>query len=81
VDTYLRVVATSLTHGGAGFNRILIVNGMAAMRPRNRFLSEWMADHPGVRINFTLVERAKTWAQVIGDRSCRLTRLVDGKFP
>ena len=82
VDTYLRVVGDILdAMAEQGFKRILIVNGHGGNAPAQSLAVEWMSDHPEIRIKFHNWWNApKTWAQVLGDRSCRVTRLVDGKF-
>ena len=66
VETYLRVVKEildSLAH--SGFRRILIVNGHGGNSPADALATEWMMDHPGVRVKFHNWWNApKTWAQV-----------------
>ena len=66
VDTYLRMVTDILDAlAEQGFKRILIVNGHGGNSPAQSFASEWMADHPGIRIEFHNWWNApKTWAQV-----------------
>jgi creatinine amidohydrolase len=67
VDTYLRVVGDILNAmAEQGFKRILIVNGHGGNTPAQSLVSEWMADHPGLRIKFHNWWNApKTWAQVL----------------
>jgi creatinine amidohydrolase len=67
VDTYLHVVGDILkAMAEQGFKRILIVNGHGGNTPAQSLVSEWMADHPGLRIKFHNWWNApKTWAQVL----------------
>jgi len=67
VDTYLRVVGDILkAMTEQGFKRILIVNGHGGNTPAQSLVSEWMADHPGLRIKFhNWWSAPKTWAQVL----------------
>jgi creatinine amidohydrolase len=66
VETYLRVVGDILkTMAEQGFKRILLVNGHGGNTPAQSLASEWMADHPGIRIKFHNWWNApKVWAQV-----------------
>ncbi|HEY2103972.1 MAG TPA: creatininase family protein [Chthoniobacterales bacterium] len=66
VETYLRVVGDILNAmEEQGFRRILLVNGHGGNSPAQSFASEWMADHPDVRIKFHNWWNApKVWAQV-----------------
>jgi creatinine amidohydrolase len=66
VETYLRVVRDILDNlAEQGFKRILIVNGHGGNSPAQGFVGEWMADHPGVTVQFHNWWNApKTWAQV-----------------
>ena len=82
VDTYLRVVGDILdAMAEQGFKRILIVNGHGGNAPAQSLAGEWMADHPGDSDQVSqLVECAENLGPSHGDRSCRVTRLVDGKF-
>jgi len=67
VDTYLHVVGDILNAmAEQGFKRVLIVNGHGGNTPAQSLVSEWMADHPGLRIKFHNWWNApKTWAQVL----------------
>lgn len=67
VDTHLRVVGDILdAMAEQGFKRILIVNGHGGNAPAQSLVSEWMADHPGVRIKFHNWWNApKTWAETL----------------
>jgi creatinine amidohydrolase len=67
IDTYLQVVRDILdAMAEQGFKRILIVNGHGGNTPAHSLVSEWMADHPNVRIKFHNWWNApKTWAQVL----------------
>jgi creatinine amidohydrolase len=66
VETYLRVVGDILkAMAEQGFKRILLVNGHGGNTPAQSLASEWMADHPGIRIKFHNWWNApKAWAQV-----------------
>jgi creatinine amidohydrolase len=66
VETYLRVVGDILkAMAEQGFKRILLVNGHGGNTPAQSLVSEWMADHPGIRIKFHNWWNApKVWAQV-----------------
>jgi creatinine amidohydrolase len=67
VETYVRVVRDildSLAH--SGFQRILLVNGHGGNVPADALATEWMADHPGVRVKFHNWWNApRTWAKVL----------------
>jgi len=66
VDTYMSILRDILDAlAEQGFKRILIVNGHGGNTPAQGLASEWMADHPGVRIKFHNWWNApKVWAQV-----------------
>ena len=66
VETYMSILRDILdTMAEQGFKRILIVNGHGGNTPAQGLVSEWMADHPGVRIKFHNWWNApKVWAQV-----------------
>ena len=66
VETYLRLVQDVLESlVSSGFRRILLVNGHGGNAPANALATEWMADHPEVRINYHEWWRApQTWARV-----------------
>ena len=66
VGTYVSVVRDLLDNLAVyGFKRILIVNGHGGNQPAQGLISEWMADHPGVRVQFHNWWNApKTWAKV-----------------
>jgi creatinine amidohydrolase len=51
VETYLRLVEDVLDAlAGAGFRRILLVNGHGGNAPAGAFAVEWMAANPGTRV-------------------------------
>ncbi len=53
LDTYQRIVADILDSvAGAGFTRILFVNGHGGNIPGGSILEEWMNDHPGVAVKW-----------------------------
>jgi creatinine amidohydrolase len=53
LDTYQRIVADILDSlAGAGFTRILFVNGHGGNIPGGSILQEWMNDHPGVVVRW-----------------------------
>jgi creatinine amidohydrolase len=53
LDTYRRIVADILESlAGAGFTRILFVNGHGGNTPGGSILQEWMNDHPGVTVKW-----------------------------
>ena len=66
IETYMRLVRDildSLYH--SGFRRILIVNGHGGNSPADALATEWMADHPAVRVKFHNWWNApQTWAAV-----------------
>ena len=66
VDTYLRVITDILDSlAGAGFRRILLVNGHGGNAPGAARAVEWMAEHPGVRVKVHNWWNAPaTWAKV-----------------
>ncbi len=66
VQTYLAIVRDILDGmAEQGFKRILLVNGHGGNAPAQGLISEWMADHPGIRIKFHNWWNApKVWAQV-----------------
>jgi creatinine amidohydrolase len=67
VETYLSVVRDILDClAGSGFRRILLVNGHGGNAPVQGLLSEWMADHPGMRVRLHNWWNApRTWAKVM----------------
>ncbi|HEV2386530.1 MAG TPA: creatininase family protein [Candidatus Acidoferrales bacterium] len=53
LDTYQRIVADILESlAGAGFTRILFVNGHGGNIPGGSILQEWMNDHSGVAVKW-----------------------------
>jgi creatinine amidohydrolase len=66
VETYMSILRDVLDSlAGAGFKRILIVNGHGGNVPGLGLVREWMADHPGLRVKFhNWWESPKVWAQV-----------------
>lgn len=66
VSTYamiLRDILDSLAQ--SGFKRIVLVNGHGGNAPAGHCASEWMADHPGVKVKLHDWWRApRTWAKV-----------------
>ncbi len=66
VETYTSILRDILdAMAEQGFKRVLIVNGHGGNTPAQGLTSEWMADHPGVRIKFHNWWNApKVWAQV-----------------
>ena len=65
VETYMSILRDILdAMAEQGFKRILIVNGHGGNIPAQGLVSEWMAEHPGVRIKFHNWWNApKVWAQ------------------
>jgi creatinine amidohydrolase len=66
VATYMSVLRDILdAMAEQEFRRILIVNGHGGNTPAQGFIGEWMADHPGARIEFhNWWSAPKVWAQV-----------------
>lgn len=66
VETYMSILRDILDAlAEQGFKKILIVNGHGGNIPAQGLVSEWMADHPGVRVKFHNWWNApKVWAQV-----------------
>lgn len=66
VDTFLRVLRDILDSlAGSGFRRIVVVNGHGGNLPAQALAAEWMADHPGLRVQFHNWWNApRTWAKV-----------------
>ena len=66
VETYMSVVRDILDAiAEQGFKRIFIVNGHGGNAPAQGLLSEWMADHPSLRVKFhNWWNASKVWAQV-----------------
>ena len=66
VETYMLILRDVLdAMAEQGFKKIVIVNGHGGNTPAQGLVSEWMADHPGVRIKFHNWWNApKVWAQV-----------------
>jgi creatinine amidohydrolase len=53
LDTYQRIVSDILDSlAGAGFTRILFVNGHGGNIPGGSILQEWMNDHPGMAVKW-----------------------------
>jgi creatinine amidohydrolase len=53
LDTYQRIVADMLESlAGAGFTRILFVNGHGGNSPGGSILQEWMNEHAGVAVKW-----------------------------
>lgn len=53
LDTYQRIVADILESvSGAGFTRIVFVNGHGGNSPGGSILQEWMNDHPGIAVKW-----------------------------
>jgi len=51
METYLGLIRDILDSlSGAGFRRILFVNGHGGNAPASALASEWMADHPGHKV-------------------------------
>lgn len=67
VETLACVVRDILDSlAAAGFRRILIVNGHGGNEPARGLASEWMTDHPGLRVKFHNWWNApRTWAKVL----------------
>jgi len=66
LDTYLRVVTDILDSlAGAGFRRVLLVNGHGGNAPAGTRAVEWMEEHPEVAVKFYNWWNAPaTWAKV-----------------
>src|SRR6476660_8295528 len=66
VETYMSILRDILdAMAEQGFGRILILNSHGGNTPAQGFIGEWMADHPGVRIQFHNWWNApKVWGQV-----------------
>jgi creatinine amidohydrolase len=66
VQTYFSILRDILdAMAEHGFKRILIVNGHGGNAPAQGLISEWIAEHPEVRIKFHNWWNApKVWAQV-----------------
>ncbi len=66
VETYVRIIADILDSlAGAGFRRIVLVNGHGGNAPGAARAVEWMADRPGVRVKVHNWWNApETWAKV-----------------
>jgi creatinine amidohydrolase len=64
--TYIAVVRDILDSlAGQGFRRILMVNGHGGNEPARALASEWMAEHPGVKVRLHNWWNApRTWATV-----------------
>lgn len=67
VATYLAIIRDVLDGlAEQGFRRIVLVNGHGGNSPASALCSEWMADHPGVRVRFhNWWSAPKTWAKVM----------------
>lgn len=66
VQTYMSILRDLLDAVAEhGFRRILIVNGHGGNMPAQGLVSEWMADHPGIRVKFhNWWSAPKVWARV-----------------
>jgi creatinine amidohydrolase len=66
LETYLGLIRDILDSlAEHGFRRILVVNGHGGNNPAQALASEWMADHPGVRVKFHNWWNApRAWARV-----------------
>jgi creatinine amidohydrolase len=66
VETYARVIRDILDSlAGAGFARVLMVNGHGGNQPAHAVAIEWMADHPDVQVKFhNWWSAPKTFAKV-----------------
>ena len=66
LETYIRLIRDILDSlVDSGFLRILIVNGHGGNIPADALATEWMADHPFVRVKFHNWWNApQTWAKV-----------------
>jgi creatinine amidohydrolase len=66
IETYVRVIVDVLDSlAGSGFGRIVLVNGHGGNTPALGLVGEWIADHPGVRVQMHNWWNApRTWAQV-----------------
>ncbi len=67
LQNYLAVVRDVLDSIAAhGFKRVLVVNGHGGNQPVSNLASEWMAEHPGIKVRFHNWWNApKTWAKVM----------------
>lgn len=67
METHVRVVRDILDGlAEAGFKRILVVNGHGGNSPAVGLVSEWISDHPGVRVKFhSWYNAPKTWAKAM----------------
>jgi creatinine amidohydrolase len=66
VETYRQIIMDVLDSvAGAGFRRIVFVNGHGGNAPGRGFAAEWMPDHQGVRVKWHDWWNApETWAKV-----------------
>jgi creatinine amidohydrolase len=66
LQSYLAVVRDVLDSLAAhGFRRVLVVNGHGGNQPVSNLASEWMAEHPQVKVRFHNWWNApRTWAKV-----------------
>jgi creatinine amidohydrolase len=66
VETYLCVIRDLLDSlAESGFGRIVLVNGHGGNAPAQALAGEWMAEHPGRRVQFYNWWNApRTWAKV-----------------
>ncbi|MCU0513814.1 MAG: creatininase family protein [Anaerolineae bacterium] len=66
VTTYLNIIRDILDSlAEQGFRRILIVNGHGGNTPAQTLAYEWLADHPGVQVQWhNWWSAPRTWAQV-----------------
>ncbi len=82
VNTYMQIIhdiLESLTQHG--FKRIVIVNGHGGNTPAQSVCSEFMRDHPQVRLKWQDWWNAATYVgQSASDRSGGVTCIVDGEL-